>query len=322
MEYRAAMWLEKEVTEIRGTILSEVEAMGAHEGMKRLLQETLEHPGKMIRSTLMLLTAGEYDQTRRQELICSAAAVEMIHTSSLILDDMIDDSPLRRGRPTVQLKYGKPIALCSGDYLLVATVSRLFDRGYLQSARELMEVIQVACDGEMVQHENKGNVHVTRDAYHQCISGKTAAFFRMACRMACRITGREGAYQSTMEDFGQCIGLMFQLRDDLLDWTRQEQDIGKPINEDFTEGIYTLPAIYTFAQRDYGDRLRAFAQRESLSREEQEQVRSLVSQAGGIDYARSHLRELSRKATELLDTLVDGPYTQALRELVALLEEE
>jgi heptaprenyl diphosphate synthase len=290
--------------------------------MKNLLRETLGNPGKMIRSALMLLTAGEYDQAQRPELISSAAALEMVHTSSLILDDMIDDSPLRRGRPTVQQVYGKPIALCSGDYLLVAAVSRLYDKGYLRSARELMEVIQIACDGEMIQHEHKGDVHVTRDAYYQCISRKTAALFRMACSMACSITDKEEVYRCNMEELGECIGLMFQIRDDLLDWTRQEEEIGKPINEDFTEGVYTLPAIYTFAQKEYGDRLRVFAEREALSQEEQAQVRSLVTQAGGVAYAREELCSLGQKAEALLHTLEDGTYTQALSDLVRLLEEE
>ena len=109
---------EPQMAAVRERMREIIETVPAHEEMKTLLRSVADNPGKMIRSRLMLLAAGERADGHWDELVATAAALEMVHSSSLILDDMIDDSDLRRGKPTVQKQYGKPIALCSGDYLL------------------------------------------------------------------------------------------------------------------------------------------------------------------------------------------------------------
>ena len=226
------------LAEIRELTLCMVDSVPAHSGMKKLLKEVVENPGKMLRTTLMLLAAGDAASGHRDELFATAAALEMIHASSLILDDMIDDSPLRRDKPTVQKQYGKPTALCSGDYLLVTAFAWLMDQGWVSSARELMDAV----------HENLHCADVREEAYLAAIRGKTAYAFLAACRIGCRITGKTAFEKRTLEEFGELLGIMFQLRDDLLDWTAEESRLGKPVNEDFAEGVYTLPAIHVFSQ--------------------------------------------------------------------------
>ncbi len=136
--------MEPQAAAVQERIRRIVEAVPGHEGMKTILRSVAENPGKMIRSRLMLLAAGEHGEAYRDELTATAAALEMIHSASLILDDMIDDSPLRRGMPTVQMQYGKPIALCSGDYLLTTAFRSLTDSGFTASAAELMDARQRA----------------------------------------------------------------------------------------------------------------------------------------------------------------------------------
>ncbi len=164
--------MEPQAAAVQERIRRIVEAVPGHEGMKTILRSVAENPGKMIRSRLMLLAAGEHGEAYRDELTATAAALEMIHSASLILDDMIDDSPLRRGMPTVQMQYGKPIALCSGDYLLTTAFRSLTDSGFTASAAELMDAVQAACDGEMIQHENRRNVRVSEQAYWDAVRGK------------------------------------------------------------------------------------------------------------------------------------------------------
>ena len=115
---------------------------------------------------------------------------------------------------------------------------------------------------------------------------------------------------------------MFQLRDDLLDWTAEESRLGKPVNEDFAEGVYTLPAIHVFSQEGPGNRLRALAAKKHLSEEERLEARRLVAEAGGIAYTADYLKRLGARAGELLDCLPAGPYTAAMRDLVRMLEAE
>ena len=300
--------MEPQAAAVQERIRRIVEAVPGHEGMKTILRSVAENPGKMIRSRLMLLAAGEHGEAYRDELTATAAALEMIHSASLILDDMIDDSPLRRGMPTVQMQYGKPIALCSGDYLLTTAFRSLTDSGFTASAAELMDAVQAACDGEMIQHENRRNVRVSEQAYWDAVRGKTAYAFLTACRMACRITGRPAAEKQALEEYGLTVGMMFQLRDDLLDWTEDESTLGKPVNEDFAEGVYTLPAIRTLAEK------------ERLSAEERALSRQIVRDAGGIAYAEARLKEMGEKAAKALTVLPESPYREAMNGLIRLLE--
>ncbi len=250
---------ERDLSEIRDLMMNSVASVPAHGGMKKLLRDVAASPGKMLRTQLMLAVAGDRSGAHRDELFSTAAAMELIHNSSLILDDMIDDSPLRRGKLSVQKKYGKPIALCSGVYQLISALNWLSGKGFGDSVTDLMDAVQVTCDGEMLQHENRGNTEITEEMYFSAIRGKTAYVFQIACRMGCRITGREPGERKALEEFGLKIGTMFQLRDDLLDWTMEEAELGKPVNEDFAEGVYTLPAVYTFSRPGYGEQLRDIA---------------------------------------------------------------
>ncbi len=312
--------MEPTLTEIRSRMLRALDGTPAHEGMRRLLADVVKTPGKMIRTKLMLLAAGNCPTDRRDELLSAAAALELIHSSSLILDDLIDDSPLRRGKPTVQKQYGKPIAVCSGVYLLTTALAWLTDMGFEVSARELMDAVQATCDGEMIQHENRGNVAVSREAYFDAIRGKTAYAFSTACKMACRIAGRGDRESRALEEFGLLIGIMFQLRDDLLDWTMEEAQLGKPVNEDFADGVYTLPTICGFSDSCCGDRLRTLAEKKEMSALDLQEARRIVADAGGVACTAAYLKELGSRAAALLDVLPDDRNTDAMRALVRLLE--
>lgn len=312
--------LEADQREIKQIILDSARNTPTHEQMRELLLYSLENPGKMIRSRLMLLIAGAYDAAQRNELLSSAAAVEMVHTSSLILDDIIDDSALRRGRPTVQAVYGKPIALCGGDTLMAAGINLLLERGYPRMASEIIDIIENACAGEMLQHLQKKNVDVTEEAYLAAIRGKTAYAFRGSCRMSALAVGRSEEQCSDSARFGECVGMMFQIRDDLLDWTMDEEQLGKPSNLDFSEGIYTLPALFAFRSEKYGDRLRQLAAQKVLSAQDLMEVRRIVEESGGIERTVEYLRGLGAEAYGLLEKL-SGSQTEAIRSLVDALTE-
>ena len=312
--------LKPGLAQIQDRINQAVCAADIQQEFRDLLLEITGNPGKMLRPVLMLIAAGDCDKEQEQEILASAAGLELIHTSSLILDDIIDRADERRGEPTVVHKHGISTAICSGDFLLVSAFRYLVECGYTESARELMLVAQTACDGEIMQHGNLHNTLVTESSYMKTIEKKTAYVFESACRTACRVAGRDGKTCAAMETVGRIIGTLFQMRDDLLDWTAEAQDVGKPVNEDFREGIYTLPAIYTFRDPQYGKELRALAEKRSLSDDDCRQARRIVEKAGGIEATKRKIRELGAQARGSLKLFPSDSDTDTLARLISLLE--
>ena len=312
-------WNEAELADVRTRIREAAAQANAHGKLGLLIGQAVSAEGKMLRPLLALLAAGDCGESRRDELLCTAAAGEMLHVSSLLLDDIIDGATTRRGLPSVQAEHGVPAALCAGDCLMVAAFAFLSRRGYHQSAAELMDAALTACDGEMLQDEHKFDVSIGEEVYLASIRGKTAAAFAFCCQSASRIAGLPDPVRQALTAYGETVGMMFQIRDDLRDWTLDEQTLGKPADEDFQNGVYTLPVLYAFAAEPWGTALRDFAQKRELTRNERKTVRLLVSEAGGIAYARHVLDDLAQTAFGLLATLHDDRRKNALRLLTQVL---
>ncbi|MBE6908221.1 MAG: polyprenyl synthetase family protein [Ruminococcaceae bacterium] len=310
-------WKKTDFDGIRARIREAVEDVPAHDTLRTLLLECAENSGKMLRPLMILMAAEDYDGQQRDKLLWSAAAGELLHTASLLLDDIIDGADTRRGKPSVQARYGAPVALCAGNHLVATAYACLCDRGYTDVARDLMTVTQLVCDGEMLQDENRWNTEITEETYLRAVTGKTAAVFSFACEISSRISGHSERTQDTMRAFGETVGVMFQIRDDVLDWSMDGRKLGKPSGEDFINGIYTLPAICAFRSAEHGEALRGFAaKRQALSPPELAQVRRLVEASGGLDGARAAADRLADRARELLDSLSPSVYVSALRMFV------
>lgn len=279
--------------------------------LKMIIEDALSVRGKMLRPALMLLCAG---MNISDELLDTAAVIELTHTASLLHDDVVDDAPERRGAPTVQAKYGKCAAVYAGDYLLSGSLRYLMRKGFAESGEHIAACIEEMCDGEIRQLTNRGNTAVSEQEYMQAIEGKTASLFAAACHLGARL-GNNGA-QAVEEyaSFGKETGIMFQLRDDLLDWTSCKENAGKPVNEDFKSGIYTLPAIYTFSSPQYGAVLRDLAEL-GYSADEKE-IRTLVKCSGGIRYTEEELDTHREMALAYLSFLPETNPVAMLRELI------
>jgi octaprenyl-diphosphate synthase len=270
----------------------------------------------MLRPILMFLVAGSYDESCRDELLATAAAYELGHTASLILDDVIDGASLRRGSASVQSSYGVPVALCSSDYLLMAAQGYLLQEGYDRSAAEMARLVRVMCTGEVLQYEHLHDCTVSLGDYLAVAQRKTASLFESCCGLSALITGQPEDSVAAVRSFGETLGIMFQVRDDLKDWTEDESQAGKPVNEDFAEGLYTIPAIHAFADETVGDQLRELAALEHPSKEDLAEARHLVTQAGGIAFARDYLEHLAPQALDALTALPAGPHRDALQSVV------
>lgn len=313
-------WKKEDFDGIRDRMRAAVDESPASGRMREILRGCAGETGKMIRPLLILMAAEDYSPSQRDKLLWSAAAGELLHTASLILDDIIDGADMRRGKPSVQSEHGKPAALCAGTHLIATAYSSLSSRGYEDVARELMTVTQMVCDGEMIQDVNKWNTGISEETYVRSIEGKTASVFSFACATSSRISGHSEETQAVMREFGKTAGILFQIRDDILDWTASVRKLGKPAGEDFANGIYTLPAIHTFCDPDYGAELSRIAmKRENADGDDISRARELVRMAGGIEYSRTIAEGYTDTARGLLGKLPQGRYVSALETVIGAL---
>ncbi|MCR5327954.1 MAG: polyprenyl synthetase family protein [Saccharofermentans sp.] len=313
-------WKKDDLDGVCERICIAIKETESHDIMQDLLLENAENKGKMLRSLVLIMAAGDYPAEKREEVLWGAAAGEMIHSASLLLDDIIDNAPLRRGKPSMQAKYGTSAAICSATFLMATAYSCLLNRGFEQDAKDLLKVTQLVCDGELLQDRNLFNTGISEDLYMQSIEGKTAVVFAFSARIGSGIAGYDQETQDLFSEFGKTMGMIFQMRDDVLDWTLSEKELGKPVCEDFLNGIYTLPTIYTFNDEKYGDELLAIAKKKGqITRDELERAKKLVVHSGGIDYAKDSITAQANKAFDLLGRLPDNRYISVLKSLINLL---
>lgn len=268
--------------------------------MQRMLDWILLARGKQIRPVLTLLCA----RLRGRSVDASeiAAVIEVCHTASLIHDDIIDEADVRRGQLSVQKRFGKEMAVYAGDFMIFSAIRRtgLANRPWYRS---MFEKLEAMCDGEVSQFENRYNTEITEEKYIQNILGKTSAMFSIACGA--------GAYEGkcreneilAAEQFAEKFGLLFQLRDDLLDFT-EEDLIKKTSHNDFWCGYYTLPAIHGFSHSRYGGELKQIAadiKAGLCSGEADQRILELIRSSGGFSYTLERIDTYAMEAKERLD---------------------
>lgn len=291
------------------------------EPLSQVLNAVFFASGKRLRPALLLLfgRAGERYPDCEQQLLTAGAVIELTHMASLIHDDIVDDSPARRGRPTLQSEFGKDMAVYGGDYLLSIVLRQLLRPDMLEPGQVLAKSISDMCSGELGQYAAQFDMQTEESRYFANISGKTAALFSAACRMGALISGWSRQDLDLAERFGHSFGMLFQLRDDLIDCIPDSDADGKKQGMDFINGVYTLPVIYSFKDAEHGPQLRALAEN-AHSMEPDELANALymhISAAGGIDYAR---RAIERQRDTALESIARMPSVQLREQLTVLLE--
>jgi octaprenyl-diphosphate synthase len=198
--------------------------------------------GKRIRPVLTLASAAMfgYDGDRQYKL---AACVEFIHTATLLHDDVIDASDLRRGRASANALFGNEAAVLVGDFLFSRSFQLMVEDGSLDVLRILSNASAVIAEGEVLQLSTANNLETTEDQYYQVIGAKTAELFAAACEVGAVVAGRTQGECDTMRAYGQALGMAFQISDDILDYTASEARLGKSLGDDFREGKMTLPVL-------------------------------------------------------------------------------
>jgi heptaprenyl diphosphate synthase len=282
--------LENEIDLVESYIQEYLRPAGLNQAVEDILSEVLTGSGKKIRPLLLLLAGrcGDHYQENRDRLCQLGALLEMVHLASLIHDDIVDDSPLRRGRPTIQSRFGKNMAVYAGDLVLSRVMNVLFNNHYMKEGRLFASIIEKMCSGEIGQHDCSFQPNTTVKDYYNNIYGKTAALFEGACMMGASAGGCGANLTAFFGELGKEFGFLFQMGDDLLDYVSGEQEEGKPVHMDFSEGIMTLPVLYAMENKKYRNTILALlqlAQNQQFTERDQKELAIAIEASGGMNKA-------------------------------------
>ena len=302
--------LEQITDELRRIVLSDFPAIAEINDYLLLAR------GKLFRPTLLLLS-NEVGGAPSPDAVAIAAAVELVHLATLVHDDAVDHSVLRRGMPTVNALWNHQSAIIMGDYLYSRSVSELARFGNIELIRVLSKAANEMSVGEMRQLLSYDALQFTEPEYYRLIACKTASLMSAACEMGALVGVPR--YREPLARFGHNLGMAFQIVDDLLDYTETEAVTGKPSGHDLREHKVTLPLIAALEEMDAAARREVedfFADPEPKD-EGIARVVELVREFGGLTYARERALEFGRLAEEALEPLPACEATDALRDAVA-----
>jgi len=273
--------------------------------------------GKRMRPMLTLACARllDYAGSRHHKL---AAAVEFIHTATLLHDDVVDGSGLRRGRRTANIIWGNPASVLVGDFLFSRSFELMVEDGSLKVLRILSRASSIIAEGEVDQLTAQRRVETSEDHYLGIISAKTAALFAAACRIAAVVAERDDAVEEALDAYGRNLGIAFQLIDDAIDYASDAETMGKGVGDDFRDGKVTLPVILSHARGDAAQKRfwREAMEGQRTSDEDLAHAISLLKLHGAIEDTIERARHYGRRAVDALDAFPAGKAKAALVEAV------
>ncbi|HEX4855665.1 MAG TPA: polyprenyl synthetase family protein [Limnobacter sp.] len=270
--------------------------------------------GKRLRPALVILTARALEATPEQmtKAIELAAIVEFIHTATLLHDDVVDESDMRRGRLTANAEYGNSAAVLVGDFLYSRSFQMMVKIGLMDVMGVLSEATNTIAEGEVLQLLNCKDPDVTEARYMQVIDFKTAKLFDASCRLAGIVTGQNAETIDNLGRFGAEVGSAFQLIDDVLDYAGESAELGKNVGDDLREGKPTLPLIHAM---QHGVPAVQEEIRRAISTGGTQDVGTImkgIEQSGSLDYTRKKAQDLANSAKGRILTLKDSPYKETL----------
>jgi len=290
------------------------QAEDCHPDMQAALHNLLSSGGKRIRPTLGLLI-GNLLGADRDKLITLGAAVEMLHTATLVHDDLIDGALLRRGTPTLNSRWAPAATVLTGDFLFAKAAKLAAESDCLPLMRLYAETLATIVNGELTQMFSSRRL-IKREDYYQRIYAKTASLFEMSARAAAMISPVDDKTVSAMREFGYEIGMAFQIVDDILDFTGEQTTVGKPVGSDLLQGLVTLPTLYYIESHPDDPDVRNLA-KEGGSIDE-EKMKNLVISIQGSDSIQKSISEANQFVERGLQVLLPfkaGVERAALEEL-------
>ena len=276
--------------------------------------------GKRLRPALLLLVAGALD-LRDPQRFNLAAVVEFIHTATLLHDDVVDESTLRRGRPTANEAFGNPASVLVGDFVYSRAFQMMVDAGDMRIMQILADATNVIAEGEVLQLMNMHDAALTEADYLRVIRSKTAKLFEASARIAAVLAGADAATQARCAEYGQALGTAFQVIDDALDYDGDIAEMGKNLGDDLREGKATLPLIMAMQRGDAEQRETVKSAIESGSTEQLPRIIEIVRATGALGATRAAAAAEAQRALDAAAALPPGRYTDGLLQLAAQLLE-
>jgi octaprenyl-diphosphate synthase len=281
--------------------------------------------GKRLRPLMVLLASKLVGDgaDAGESAVRLGAVVEMIHTATLVHDDVIDDARTRRGRPSTNIKWGNHTSVLAGDWLYMQAFQIAVRERNFHVLDLLIGITQSMVEGELLQLERIGSIDVSEAGYMDLVDRKTAGLFSTCARLGAAVGGADSATEDKLGEYAWNVGMAFQLIDDVLDFTAHENVLGKPVGNDLWEGKVTLPLIYALEQAEPSERLlieTVLADR-SYDRVPFASILELIERRCGIERARERAAQFTARARAIISEFPDSPYQRALYSITGLVTE-
>ena len=312
--------------QIRNTVASEFEQVN------RLIIEQLESDVDMVENVghyivdaggkrmrpLLVLLAGKALGCCDERQVRFAAVVEFIHTATLLHDDVVDVSALRRGRPTANAEFGNAPSVLVGDFLYTRAFQLMVQLDNMDLLRHMADTTNVIAEGEVLQLVRAGDPDTSEQQYLDVITRKTAILFAAACYGAAILCGSDEGTRENLRQFGLNLGIAFQLVDDLLDYDGDPAEMGKNVGDDLTEGKPTLPLIYTLQEGTAEEQALVRDAISNKSADKLAEVLAAANRCGALDYTRARAEHYRDLALQHLQACDESPAREALERLAAM----
>lgn len=279
--------------------------------INQIAEYIIANGGKRLRPMLMLLISKAVKYTGQQH-INLAAVIELIHTATLLHDDVVDESDMRRGEKTSHEIWGNAASVLVGDFLYSKSFQMMVQADDMRIMSVLANATNRISEGEVQQLLNIGNLDITEAAYFQIIENKTAKLFEAACELAAILGGLDDDHIKQLAAFGMHLGAAFQIADDVLDYTADAETMGKNLGDDFAEGKLTLPLIYLLKNGSDIDKQLIQGAIEQPDQADFKQIKALVTQSGAIEYTAQQAKAQAEKAKACLGALPECTEKEAL----------
>ena len=282
-----------------------IQSLSQGDGMlESVLSHIRQRGGKRMRPMLIMLTAKNYGEVSSVTQN-AALGLELLHTASLVHDDVVDESDQRRGQPSVNASYNNKVAVLVGDYILSTALLRVALSDNHEIVQQLAELGRTLAAGEILQLSNISNQEISEDVYYQVIDKKTAVLFEACCKLGAISVGASQDVIEKSAKFGHNIGMIFQIRDDIFDYY-DSKEIGKPTGNDMLEGKLTLPIIYSLNHYK-NDAVLNLAKKVKAGTINQDEIAVLIEfakQYGGIKYAEKKMEDFAKECESFIDECV------------------
>jgi heptaprenyl diphosphate synthase len=273
--------------------------------------------GKRFRPMLVLL-AGHFGDPSDPRLITGSVSIELVHLATLYHDDVIDEADSRRGIPSVNARWDNTVAILTGDYLFARASEIASDLGP-DVCRLLARTIAVLCDGQIREVDSAGKPEQTEQNYLEIIRRKTGSLIATSCRLGAMMSDAPEEHVEILGDFGESLGMAFQVSDDIMDITSSQLELGKEPGVDMKEGVFTLPVLHALNSGPHSEELARILSHGAPDGEMLDRALEIVRSSGSIEHARAAVAAEVGRAIGLADRLPEGPAHHALIQLAQFL---